>query len=679
LSLEELNKDERYRIEGRVGSGAMATVYKAYDLRLHRIVALKILHEHLSSQSELRMRFEQEAKLAARIDHPNVVRIYDFGINNNGQLFIVSEFIDGRSLTLAQRKYSSQPSPALHPVLAALVAVEIAKGIEAAHRHSVVHRDLKPDNVLVHINGEVKLTDFGVARPFDSSMTQAGQFIGSLTYASPEQIQSGKVDARSDIFSFGVILFELLTGQLPFRSSSPTDLAIKITQANVPPLNQLRPSVPIDLDVLVRRCLRADPAQRPQSAEQIVLDLTRYLSTQEVVPSSRVIADGFENPMLFASTIQRSPLLQHETRIVADARVSNLPEERSGSVAEAEMKTPIVKPHEPELKVDTPAVKPHQPELKVDAPALKPREPQPLARRARAGVSGRQNPATPGQALSRPDASRGSKGLLSFILLTVTATALLLAFVFRERQRLQEYISGRSETPTTTAPTLSPSPTRGSDIVSTNPPVQTPAAPVATSSVPRQSANESTTSSISPTPLPSAPASVRNPLPTPQRTFAPTVQKTQTPKTQLKSNTQNKNKPQKPATQTKVRPPARPAKPQTQNQSSSAAKTNRQPQVKLTPVQSAATAAPTQLIIRTEPGEMTIYINGVFEGLSSRSGLNRVFSVPSGNVLLHIPQQEHSGKKYQEFTKRLRIESGKTLELPVINLNSLDPDTKKEQ
>ncbi len=231
MSVEREITDERYQIEARVGSGAMATVYRAYDQRLQRIVALKILHEHLSSDSDLRRRFEQEAKLAARIDHPNVVRIYDIGINNQGQLFIVSEFIDGKSLTLALRQYMNRSNPFLNPVLAALVGHEIARGMNAAHSHSVVHRDLKPDNVLVSQQGDVKLTDFGVARPFDSSMTQAGQFIGSLIYASPEQVSGARVDARSDIFSFGVILFELLTGQLPFRSTNPTDLAIKITQA----------------------------------------------------------------------------------------------------------------------------------------------------------------------------------------------------------------------------------------------------------------------------------------------------------------------------------------------------------------------------------------------------------------------------------------------------------------
>ncbi len=641
MVLEELNKDERYRIEGRVGSGAMATVYKAYDLRLQRIVALKILHEHLSSQTELRLRFEQEAKLAARIDHPNVVRIYDFGVNNQGQLFIVSEFIDGRSLTLAQRKYSSQPSPALHAVLAALVALEIAKGIEAAHRHSVVHRDLKPDNVLVHSNGEVKLTDFGVARPFDSSMTQAGQFIGSLTYASPEQIQGGKVDARSDIFSFGVILFELLTGLLPFRSSNPTDLAIKITQANVPPLNQLRPSIPIDLDTIVRRCLRVDPAQRPQTAEQLVTDLTRYLISQEVVPSSRVVADGFESPMLFASTIRRSPLLQDETKIVAEAEQDETADKHKKLEAESKSTS---RDTAKELTVA-------EPEIKVDTSALKQKEQKTLPRKARVNSPAR-NPApqpspTPNQLRSR----NSNKGLLSFFLLTLTMTALLMSFVFRGRQHIQDYFIVRDS-----QPTALPSEGVASNALHSTPSPQSTA-----------TATVSPTVSATVTATATRPAAVETPTPT--------------QKPQNKLNAPSKAKQQKPAAPNKTRQarPSRPTKAAPQSQASGNMKSNRPPVTKPSPAQSASPASPTQLVVRTEPGEMTIYINGVFEGLSSRSGLTRTFTVPAGNVLLQIPQQEHNGKKYQEYTRRIRIESGKTLELPVINLNALDPELKKEQ
>lgn len=595
MTLEAFNKDERYRIEARVGSGAMATVYKAYDLRLQRIVALKILHEHLSSNAELRLRFEQEAKLAARIDHPNVVRIYDFGVDAQGQLFIVSEFIDGRSLTIALRQYMNHSQPCLHPVLAALVAFEIAKGMEAAHKHSVIHRDLKPDNVLVHSNGDVKLTDFGVARPFDSSMTQVGQFIGSLTYASPEQVQSGKVDARSDIFSFGVILFEILTGQLPFRSSNPTDLAIKISQAAVPPLNQIRPSVPFELDLIVRKCLRADPAQRAQSADQIVGELLRFLSSQEVIPSRQSIADGFENPTLFSSTIRRSPLFTENA--------AKLPET---SIAEVELdvqRTPLQQPIQP-LQNNS---------GKQDS----------TRRQPNAGSAPKRIP--------QNDSSKRSS-FWTFPLLILAATALVISFVIKDRERLQDWVTSIREPHSEMTPSTSE----------------------ANKKEPDWSENSRLAVKEAPQPTTEPTVSPRSvPKPTPPH-FETLVKK------------------RKPENQTQ-RKQSRATRPQPSVNSSA-----KKSKISIAKNTSPQPLASTQIVVRTEPGEMTVYINGVFEGLSSRAGLSRTFIVPSGNVLLRIPPQESNGKNYQEFTRRFRIEGGKTIELPTINLAPADLNTKKD-
>lgn len=636
MTLEAFNKDERYRIEARVGSGAMATVYKAYDLRLQRIVALKILHEHLSSNAELRLRFEQEAKLAARIDHPNVVRIYDFGVDAQGQLFIVSEFIDGRSLTIALRQYMNHSQPCLHPVLAALVALEIARGMEAAHKHSVIHRDLKPDNVLVHSNGEVKLTDFGVARPFDSSMTQVGQFIGSLTYASPEQVQSGKVDARSDIFSFGVILFEILTGQLPFRSSNPTDLAIKISQAAVPPLNQIRPSVPFDLDVIVRKCLRADPSRRPQSADQIVGELLRFLSSQEVIPSRQSIADGFENPTLFSSTIRRSPLLaENESQLP-----EKLPETSIGEVELDILKTPL------------------QQQI------------QSLQNNSSKQDSTRRQPnagSAPKRILQKNSSKRSS--FWTFPLLTLASTALIISFVIKDRERLQDWVTSIREphsemTPSTSEPNKKePGWSENSRLAvkeapqtetqsTTQPTTQTTAGQ--TQALTQDTKNEAISAAKeAATPRPTAvPKSVPKPI-------APHFE-TAVKKRKPENQTQRK--------QTRTTKPPSPVNSSAKNR-------------KINTTKSAAPLplASTQIVVRTEPGEMTVYINGVFEGLSSRTGLSRTFVVPSGNVLLRIPPQESNGKKYQEFTRRFRIEGGKTIELPTINLAPAELETKKDK
>lgn len=526
----------------------MATVYRAYDQRLQRIVALKILHEHLTSDPDLSVRFNQEAKLAARIDHPNVVRIYDIGVNSQNQLFIVSEFIDGQSLTLALRQYMNRTNPYLNPVLAALVGHEIARGIGAAHGHQVVHRDLKPDNVLVSNGGDVKLTDFGVARPFDSSMTQAGQFIGSLTYASPEQVSGTKVDTRSDIFSFGVILFELLTGQLPFRSSNPTDLAIKITQAQIPPLNRIRPSVPLELDSIVRKCLRANPEERPQNAAQIVHELSQFIARNEVQISAAMIHDGFKNPNLFNSTIKRSPLLTEDSseknrvaEIVKnpDETIHLSKEELQPFAAPEALRQAEQQPQQLQLQ--------NQPiQLQVQAPSQKhtaqdtPRIlPAPAPHKA-----SREQFRKPKAAAVPPHSIAKSKtsGIPLFVLFVSVACAVLLAFGIKNRETLRQLLSetgtarntadNQTTSPETPAPFVQPAEAVPASVVTERPTpsasaqLPTPAAvktplpvktrgPVKTSVPSKRPASHPTASPLQqkpkPAPVPQS-KTVRNPI-----------------------------------------------------------------------------------------------------------------------------------------------------------------------
>jgi len=645
LTLEAFNKDDRYRIEARVGSGAMATVYKAYDLRLQRVVALKVLHEHLCANDELRQRFEQEAKLAARIDHPNVVRIYDFGVDLQGQLFIVSEFVEGRSLTLALRQYMNRSQPCLNPVLAALVALEIGRGMQAAHKHAVVHRDLKPDNVLVSTLGEVKLTDFGVARPFDSSMTQAGQFIGSLTYASPEQVLGGRVDARSDIFSFAVILFELLTGQLPFRSTNPTDLAIKISQANVPPLNQLRSSIPIDLDTVVRKCLRADSAERPQSAELIVNELLRFLTAHEVIPSQRAIADGFENPALFSSTIKRSPLLPDEAT------------------------RPHVEEMSPQVQQPSPAAAlPQQPStVQAPEPVPAPANPLPLAQKANPAVvtqskKERSLPIKnrrPNTNISQQKKATSGKGIWLAPFLIMAMTAFLLGLMIKERELLQEWVaqlrnSLNQRTQQTNAESSPPSaeplqvaaqaPTPLPTFTTPEPRPSTPTAQPTAALQPTQAASMIT---------PSSPRPVSTVLPKP----TPPLQTNRSPNQQRPSTAS-----------TRQQTPSNPRRP-------SSGKSNSLPRTKPAPVKSSAEqsspSSSSQLTLQTTPGEVTVYINGEFAGLSSRSGTSRTFEVEKGNVLIRIPTQVQDGRKYEGVERKIKIEAGKNVVLPAISLRTL--------
>lgn len=646
------SKNERYTIEARIGSGAMATVYRAYDQRLHRIVALKILHEHLSSNSELRLRFEQEAKLAARIDHPNVVRIYDIGINSQNQLFIVSEFIDGRSLTLALRQYSNQLTPYLNPALAALVGQEIARGMEAAHRHSVVHRDLKPDNVLVSNNGEVKLTDFGVARPFDSSMTQAGQFIGSLTYASPEQVHGGKIDARSDIFSYGVILFELLTGQLPFRSTNPTDLAVKISQAQIPPLNQIRASIPIELDSLVRKCLRAAPADRPQSAEHIVRELSTFLSRNEVISSPHSIRDGFENPALFSSTIRRADLSTGRANEVT--HISPAP--KIGTAA-----NPLdVVADEPSLAVATTEQMSGQSTAQSPGVAGSPvvrsvPQRQPSMERKIQRPPHERTPTT-------RNSSQKSSGILFPLFIFAMIVAFSSLVFFREREEVQAVITqireafssfrvhfNENKTQITEQTVSSLEPMPPSEVAkpqATPNPIPTRTEPIA----------KPTKSKVESTPKP-----VENRI-LPQPTKAPTL-----------AAPPRKTPAQNPVA--KSRPQTAPIK---QNKDNAKAK---QPAAAVNSASTASKQKSSEMLkatlqVQTQPGPRTLDIiragRREFLGLSARGNSVRVFqSLEPGVVTLFIPAEEVDGRRYESFQKQLKLEPGKILKLPSISSRAL--------
>ena len=641
MTREDIRNDERYKIEARVGSGAMATVYRAYDQRLNRIVALKILHEHLATNAELRLRFEQEARLAARIDHPNVVRIYDFGLNKQNQIFMVSEFVDGRSLTLAMRRYMSQSNAYLSPVLAALVAHEIARGIEAAHRHSVIHRDLKPDNVLVSHQGEVKLTDFGVARPFDSSMTQVGQFIGSLTYASPEQIQGERVDARSDIFSFGVILFELLTGQLPFRSTNPTDLAIKIAQAKVPPLNQVRPSVPFELDSIVRKCLRGNPEERPAAAELLVRDLAMYLGKNEVQISQRMIQDGFENPNLFSSTIRRSPLspaVESETDATLTVEVKQTPAEpkdqpRSGPVVIVGGKLP--------------------------QQAISPAEGSPSAAKI-------QPPANP-RVASRPRPQKNkfpwfTAGLIiSFLMIAVVFTARQLPDVQSWLEQWRHYLTQTRKGIVEESPN---EPILTSEPVDT----QTQAPLIQPQATPSPRPTENTI----PQPQPVQPARRPASEPSgPNKSGQPSINSTSSSK---KNNTQATTKTKSIPAQAKPTRDSPKGKPTTMPATKMASPAGGK--AVTDPANNTAANKKAQLQIQTNPGQRTIEIyrgnRKEFLGLSGRSNFPRTFSsLEPGVVVLHIPAEEVDGRKYEAFQTKLKLEPGKQVTLPAINLRAL--------
>jgi eukaryotic-like serine/threonine-protein kinase len=261
--------DGRYRIQRKLGAGGMADVYLAEDQELGRRVAIKILNGRHANDGQFIERFRREAKNAAALNHPNIVSIYDRG-EAEDTYYIAMEFLDGRSLKELIVSRGAAPVN---------VAIEYARQILAAlrfaHRHGIVHRDIKPHNVLVDGDGRVKVTDFGIARAGTSQMTETGSIVGTAQYLSPEQARGGEVDPRSDLYSLGVVLYELLTGKTPFEGDTPVEVAMKHLSNPPKPPSKLRPDVSPDLDMVVLRALAKDPDDRYQNADEMEADLER--------------------------------------------------------------------------------------------------------------------------------------------------------------------------------------------------------------------------------------------------------------------------------------------------------------------------------------------------------------------------------------------------------------------
>src|SRR5207237_3206039 len=261
--------DGRYKILRKLGTGGMADVYLAEDQELGRRVAIKILNDRHAADDSFVERFRREAKNAAGLSHPNIVSIYDRG-EAEGTYYIAMEYLEGR--TLKELIVTKGPTP-IH------VAIDYTRQMLAAlgfaHRNGIVHRDIKPHNVVVGPDGRLKVTDFGIARSGASQMTEAGPIIGTAQYLSPEQARGAPVDQRSDIYSVGIVMYEMLTGTVPFTGDTPLEIAMKhLSEVPVPP-SELRAEVPDDLDLIVVRALAKDPADRYQPAEEMDADLAR--------------------------------------------------------------------------------------------------------------------------------------------------------------------------------------------------------------------------------------------------------------------------------------------------------------------------------------------------------------------------------------------------------------------
>jgi serine/threonine protein kinase len=280
VSVSGTTYGDRYSVFERVGAGGMAEVYRARDELLGRDVAIKVLSERFARDSSFVERFRREAQSAANLNHPQIVSLYDYGSDGNAY-FIVMEFIDGTSL--AEIIHREAP---LLPERAAEIALDVAKALDRAHSAGIVHRDIKPGNILITKDGHTKVTDFGIARAAhgdkEQTMTQTGMVIGTAAYLSPEQAQGQPVDGRSDLYSLGVVLYEMLAGHAPFAGDTPLAIAYKHVREIAAPPSTLNPDVPAELDAIVMKALAKNRENRYQSAVEFEQDLQRFLSGQRV-------------------------------------------------------------------------------------------------------------------------------------------------------------------------------------------------------------------------------------------------------------------------------------------------------------------------------------------------------------------------------------------------------------
>lgn len=273
--------DGRYKVISRVGSGGMADVYLAEDQLLGRQVAVKLLHHHFAEDQEFVERFKREASSAAGLSHQNIVGIFDRG-EWQGTYYIAMEYVAGRSLKTIVREQGP-----LEPTQAIDIVIQILRAARSAHRRGVIHRDLKPHNVIIDEEGRARVTDFGIARAGASDMTLTGSIMGTAQYLSPEQAQGHVVSGSSDLYSIGVILYELLTGVVPFDGETAVAIAFKQVSAQPRPPSEVNPATPPALDAVVLRALAKDPAQRYADADEFIAALQRE---REALPASAATA-----------------------------------------------------------------------------------------------------------------------------------------------------------------------------------------------------------------------------------------------------------------------------------------------------------------------------------------------------------------------------------------------------
>ncbi|MEM7139004.1 MAG: serine/threonine-protein kinase [Myxococcota bacterium] len=309
-----LRKLEKYEVLDEIGHGGMATVYRARDSSLDRLVALKVLHPHLQRTSEARARFTREAKSVAKLRHPHILEIYDYSGEASDETYIAAELLTGPTVKDFVLQHKETP-----PEIAACIALQLADALREAHLKGIIHRDVKPENVLIHEDRCVKLTDFGIAHMVDThTFTATGQILGSPGHMAPEQIESGDCDERSDVFSLGTVLYFCATGRLPFVGRNAHHLLKLLLDGDYPEPLRLRPAIGAELASAMDKALSRRPGDRYQSAQQMAEDLRSFLADMGIDDPDATLARYFAEPERVSRELEVQAL-QRSLRIGAEA------------------------------------------------------------------------------------------------------------------------------------------------------------------------------------------------------------------------------------------------------------------------------------------------------------------------------------------------------------------------
>ncbi|MCZ6890958.1 MAG: protein kinase, partial [Chloroflexi bacterium] len=288
---------DHYHLLEEIAAGGQATVHKAWDTRTGQIVALKVMHPHLAKDASYLERFHREARLAASITHPNVIRIFDVGQSEDAH-YMALEYLPLSLHSLIQTQGHFPVDRAVE------ITLQVAMGLEVAHDQGIVHRDIKPQNILIGFDGEAKVTDFGISRAEEfATMTRTGAIMGTPHYMSPEQAKGLPVDSRTDLYSLGIVLYQMLTGEVPFDADTPWEVIRQQIEGNARPMRRLRGDVPRVVEQVVNRCLEKNPGKRYQSAQEMIQSLERalpdgaYRPRQQAAAAPQVVSNVVAPPV----------------------------------------------------------------------------------------------------------------------------------------------------------------------------------------------------------------------------------------------------------------------------------------------------------------------------------------------------------------------------------------------